>query len=92
MFGHIQEWYHKYLLGIRQLPESNGYEKVLIDPFFPDNLEWAKGSFKSPNGIIEVAWKRTGAKVEVDIKSEKAEIVLPPGRKNILWNVNNQSR
>ena len=85
MFGHIQEWFGKYLLGIRQTPGSTGYEKVLIDPFFPDDLQWAKGSFDSPNGRIEVAWFRKCGTVEVTIKTEKADVIVPPERKNIQW-------
>jgi len=87
MFGHIQEWFQKYLLGIRQAPGSTGYEKVLIDPFIPDDLEWAGGSFDSPNGRIEVAWIRKGETVEVTVKAEKADVIVPPGQKNIQWKV-----
>ncbi|MCF7957827.1 MAG: family 78 glycoside hydrolase catalytic domain [Phycisphaerae bacterium] len=83
MFGHIQEWFQKYLLGIRQAPGSTGYQKVLIDPFIPDDLQWAKGSFDSPNGRIEVAWVRKGEIVELTVNAEKAEVILPKGRKNI---------
>jgi hypothetical protein len=85
MFGHIQEWFQKYLLGIRQAPGSTGYEKVLIDPFFPDDLQWAKGSFDSPNGRIEVAWKRKDGRVEVTVNAEKAEVIVPRERKDIQW-------
>ncbi|NQT15810.1 MAG: hypothetical protein HQ582_23850, partial [Planctomycetes bacterium] len=88
MFGHIQEWFQKYLLGIRQAPGGTGYEKVLIDPFIPDDLQWAKGSFNSPNGRIEVAWVRKGPAVEVTVKAEKADIIVPRGRKDIQWKVN----
>ena len=87
MFGHIQEWFEKYLLGIRQAPGSTGYEKVLIDPFIPDDLQWAKGSFDSPNGRIEVAWVRKGGTVEVTVKAEKADVIVPPERKDVQWKV-----
>ncbi len=87
MFGHIQEWFQKYLLGIRQAPGSTGYQKVLIDPFIPDDLQWARGSFDSPNGLIEVAWARKDGAVEVTVKAEKAQIILPPARSNIRWKV-----
>jgi hypothetical protein len=87
MFGHIQEWFRAYLLGIRQAPGGTGFDKVLIDPYIPDDLEWAQGSFDSPNGRIEVAWKKLGDKVEVRVQAEKADIVLPEGRKDIVWSV-----
>ena len=87
MFGHIQEWFQQYLLGIRQAPGSVGYQKVLIDPFIPDDLEWARGSFDSPNGRIDVAWIRKGRTVEVTVKAEKATVVIPQGRKDVQWKV-----
>jgi len=89
MFGHIQEWFHKYLLGIQQAPGSIGYKKVLIDPFIPNELESAKGSFNSPNGLIEVAWTQKNGAVEVTVKSEKAIIIVPSERKDIKWNIQN---
>ena len=87
MFGHIQEWFQKYLLGIRQAPGSTGYEKVLIDPFIPDDLQWAKGSFDSPNGRIEVAWRKKDGMVEVTVNAEKAEVIVPRERKDVTWKI-----
>jgi hypothetical protein len=87
MFGHIQEWFQKYLLGIRQTPGSTGYEKVLVDPFIPDDLQWAKGSFDSPSGRIEVAWVRQGATLDVTIQSAGPEVVVDRGRRNVRWHL-----
>ena len=88
MFGHIQEWFVKYLLGIRQAPGCTGYQKVLIDPFIPDDLQWAKGSFDSPNGPIEVAWERKDETLEVTVKAEKVEVIFPRERNDIKWKRN----
>jgi hypothetical protein len=85
MFGHIQEWFQAYLLGIRQVPGSIGYSKVLVDPFVPDDLQWARGAFDSPTGRIEVSWMRKGETVEVTVRSERAEIVLPPPRRGVRF-------
>jgi alpha-L-rhamnosidase len=85
MFGHIQEWFMKYLLGIRQAPGSTGFEKVIIDPFVPEGLDWAKGSFDSPNGRIEVTWVSNDATAKLTIKAEKENVVVPPGKKNSQW-------
>lgn len=85
MFGHIQEWFQAYLLGIRPAPGSIGYRQVLVDPFLPDELQWARGAFDSPHGRIEVAWMRKGETVEVTVRSERAEIVLPPPRPDVRF-------
>ena len=91
MFGHIQEWFQKYLLGMRQAAGSTGFEKLLIDPTFPDDLAWARGSFDSPNGRIEVAWARKDATVEVIVKAEQAHVTVAPGRKEVLWRVEDKA-
>ena len=75
-------------MGIRQAPGSTGYVKVIIDPFFPDDLKWTKGSLDSPNGRIEVARERKDGTVEVTVNAEKAKIILTKGRKNVEWKLN----
>ena len=87
MFGHAQEWFQNYLLGIRQAPGSIGWKKVLIDPYFPEDMEWAKGFFDSPNGRIEVAWVRKDGKVEVTIKSHDPKLITVPERKDVEWKI-----
>jgi len=87
MFGHIQEWFQTYLLGIRQAPGSTGYEKVLIDPYIPDGLDWARGSCDSPNGRIEVAWTRKGQTLQVTVRAEKPDSIALPERKDVQWQV-----
>jgi len=91
MFGHIQEWFQAYLLGMRQAPGSTGYKKVLIDPLFPEDMDWAKGSFDSPNGRIDVAWARKDGTVEVTIKAEIAEVLVPRERKDVQWKITDSS-
>ncbi len=85
MFGHAQEWFQKYLLGIRQAPGSIGWKKVLIDPYFPEDLNWAKGFFDSPNGRVEVFWMRKEGKVKCTIKSENKDRIELPERNDVEW-------
>lgn len=87
MFGHIQEWFQSYLLGIRQAPGSVGYQKVLIAPFVPDGLDWAKGSFAASNGRFAVAWTRKGQTVKVKVKADKPDSIVLPDRKHFQWQV-----
>lgn len=85
MFGHIQEWFQAYLLGIRQPPGSTGYKKILIDPYIPEDLQWAKGTFDSPGGRVEVGWVKKEGYVEVTVDAENVEIVIPQDRKDLRW-------
>ncbi|HOC67753.1 MAG TPA: family 78 glycoside hydrolase catalytic domain [Candidatus Hydrogenedentes bacterium] len=80
MFGHAQEWFQAYLLGIRQPDEAVGFENVLIGPEPPEGLQEASGYFDSPRGRIAVDWKsETGAfSMNVSIPGNtNATILLP---------------
>ena len=80
MFGHIQEWFQAYVLGIRQAPDSVGFEELRIEPFFADGLEHAEGHFDSPRGRIAVQWKRNGNNVTLELtipNNTNAGFVLP---------------
>ncbi|HQH69607.1 MAG TPA: alpha-L-rhamnosidase C-terminal domain-containing protein, partial [Candidatus Hydrogenedentes bacterium] len=83
MFGHAQEWFTGYLLGIRQATGSAGFEHLRIEPVIVDGLSGAEGYFDSPRGRIAVSWKRRkpdDIALEVTIPGNTtAEIVLPTG-------------
>ena len=85
MFGHIQEWLQGYLLGIRQAPGSIGHKKILVDPYISADLQWAKGTFDSPSGRVEVGWVKKDGYVEVTINAENVEIIIPENRKDLRW-------
>ncbi|MEA3365793.1 MAG: alpha-L-rhamnosidase C-terminal domain-containing protein, partial [Candidatus Hydrogenedentes bacterium] len=82
MFGHAQEWFTGYLLGIRQAPGSVGFERLHIEPTIVDGLNGAEGYFDSPRGRVAVAWKREDQNIILDVivpGNTMAEIVLPAG-------------
>lgn len=80
MFGHAQEWFQAYLLGIRQAEDSIGFEKLVIAPEVPDGLQEAKGHFDSPRGPIHVAWEKEKATflLSVTIPGNTSAIVVLP--------------
>lgn len=55
----------EYVLGIKIC--EPGCKKVKIEPQL-GNLEWAKGSYPTPFGCIEVEHRKTGDKIKSDIK------------------------
>ena len=55
MFGAAVRALFTHILGIRQRPGTVGYTHVVIDPVPLQNLAWAKGGFRLPNG----EWVRT---------------------------------
>jgi alpha-L-rhamnosidase len=55
MFGSVDEWFYKSLLGINAA--SPGFEKIIIKPQPAGDLKWAKGSYHSIKGNIMSDWK-----------------------------------
>ena len=54
-------------MGICQVKDSVGYEKVEIKPLIPEELPFAKGSIVTPKGEISVAWEKTEQGISFEI-------------------------
>ena len=68
------------IAGINYDENSPGFRKIRISPHFPENMDWAKGSYKSVAGEIFTEWKRTvGGKIKLTVKiplGATAELVV----------------
>jgi alpha-L-rhamnosidase len=60
MFGHIQEWFQKSIVGIQQAPESVGFSRLLLRPEPVGALTNASGHCDSVRGRIESRWRIEG--------------------------------
>lgn len=66
MIGHVQEWLHEYLVGIRPDPNAPGFKHFLLEPNPVGNLTWAKGHHDGPYGRISLHWRRQEGRLLVD--------------------------
>jgi hypothetical protein len=57
MFGHIQEWFQNSIVGIRQAPDSVGFNRLLLRPEPVGDLTSASGHYDSIHGRIESRWR-----------------------------------
>ena len=77
MFGSIDKWFYKSLLGINAAAPA--FSKIIIKPQ-PAELTWAKGSYESVRGTIVSDWKKEGnsfiLKVTIPVNTT-AEIWIP---------------
>ncbi len=69
--GSIGEWLYRGVAGIDQAPDSAGYRDLVIRPR-PGDLDWARASYLSVRGAIEVAWTRHDDQLRLDV-------TVPPG-------------
>ena len=85
MFGSVDEWFYRSLLGINAA--APGFEKVMIKPQPAGDLIWAKGSYSSIRGKIESDWKIENHhfifKVSIPANM-KAEIWIPSKEATVL--------
>ena len=92
MFGHIQEWFQGSILGIRQVPGSVGYRRILLRPEPVGDLKWASGYYDSMNGRIESKWSiedgifhwqitiPPNTRAEVHVPATEPDIVTESGK------------
>lgn len=78
MFGSINEWFFRSILGINSL--APGFKEILIKPQIVGDLTWAKGHYQSIHGKIESNWKIDDNQFYLDVTippNTSAEICLP---------------
>lgn len=58
MFGAVTRYLFYYLLGIKQVQGSTGFEGIVVKPVIPEGLDFATGSISTKYGKISVAWQK----------------------------------
>lgn len=77
-YGTVSRWFYEGILGITSI--EPGFKSVQIAPQFTEKLSNAKGSLKTPQGEIAVAWqiKNDQLSLQVSIPNNtKAVLSLP---------------
>ena len=82
-FGSVGEFFYRCTLGIK--PLEPGYKKVLIEPRPDRRLGWAKGSYLSRAGKIDVTWRYEGDSLHIEVSTPvEGRIKLPGGDEKIV--------
>lgn len=76
MFGSVDEWFYRSLLGINAA--EPGFKRIIIKPQPAGDLTSAKGSLYSVYGVIGSAW-------ETDGKSFKLDVSIPVNTSAEIW-------
>ena len=75
MFGSVEQWMMRYLLGICVAGDAVGCDRVRIVPHAVAGVTSASGWLDTPKGRISVSWKLEGGKMQVE-KSVPAGITV----------------
>ncbi|MDB4903844.1 MAG: alpha-L-rhamnosidase [Mucilaginibacter sp.] len=85
MFGSIDEWFYKSLLGINEA--APGFKKIIIKPQPAGDLTWAKGNYNSVSGNIISDWKIENGFFNLHIlipANTTAEVWIPAKEKSAI--------
>jgi alpha-L-rhamnosidase len=63
----IDEWFYWGLAGIRPDESAPGYEKIIIKPYLPEDLPWAKASVKTVRGEVQSSWSQAESAVTLEV-------------------------
>jgi alpha-L-rhamnosidase len=90
MFGSIDEWFYRSLLGIN--PGAPGFEKIIIKPQPAADLTYASGKYESVKGTIASDWKIADRKFNLNVTipaNTTAEVWLPSKAGDVTLNGRN---
>jgi alpha-L-rhamnosidase len=82
MFGTVDDWFFKYLLGIK--PAAAGYKRIAVRPYVPSNLRSADGYRLTPYGRVSVGWAASATSFDIDVgipsnTTALVSVPAPPG-------------
>ncbi len=82
MFGSIDEWFYRSLLGINAA--APGFKKIIIKPQPAGGISWARGSYQSVMGVIKSDWKKIGEKflLAVTVPANSNALIFIPSKLN----------
>jgi alpha-L-rhamnosidase len=63
----VDEWFYWGLAGIRRDESGPGFERIIIKPYLPADLEWARASLKTVRGTVVSGWRKNGDSARLSI-------------------------
>lgn len=78
--GHILEWFHEGIAGIRQSKHSTAFKNIVIQPQVVGDIHAASGSFHAPYGWIRSSWELKDETFSIHIEipvNTSATVILP---------------
>jgi len=77
MFGAVVRYFFYYILGIRQAPNSAGWEKIIVEPHLYDTIDWATGHLTTPRGLVGINYGRDDKGIRLTVTRESdADVTL----------------
>jgi alpha-L-rhamnosidase len=68
LVGDLMIWFKEYVAGIAADPAQPGFKHIVMRPFTVGDLKSARGTHRSPYGLIVSEWKKSDATFEWNIE------------------------
>ncbi len=78
MFGSVDEWLIKHVLGIAPADDAVGFDRIVIRPQPVAGVTWARGRYDSPRGPVAVDWRVSKGRMRLSVS-------IPPGARAKVW-------
>ncbi len=78
MFGSVDEWLMKHVLGIAPAADAVGFDRIIIRPQPVAGLTWARGTYRSVKGPVGVDWRMADGRLSLAVD-------IPPGARARVW-------
>jgi len=78
--GSIDAWFYKSLAGIRLDEAHPAFKNIIIKPYFPENLSYAKASLETLAGTVRSSWRKLNKELVLTIEipfNSTAKVSLP---------------
>ncbi|HTN69132.1 MAG TPA: family 78 glycoside hydrolase catalytic domain [Dysgonamonadaceae bacterium] len=83
MLGSVTEWFYRWLGGIQLDANYPGFEKFVLTPFVPDDLDQVSCIYNSPYGKIVSNWEKKMEKIVYHIEIPSGTSAFVKLNKNI---------
>ncbi|MGI6106636.1 MAG: family 78 glycoside hydrolase catalytic domain [Lachnospiraceae bacterium] len=86
-YGSIAEWMYREMAGIQPQEDHGGFTRFTLSPKPDYQMGWAKGSLRSPSGMIRSSWKLENGKLAFSFTvpfNTKADLVLPDAEESVI--------
>jgi alpha-L-rhamnosidase len=84
MQGGYDRWFYQNVLGIKADAKEPGFKLIHLAPEMIQQLQWAKGNYDSPYGLIKSDWQKEGNHFKWSISipaNTKAVLSIPASSK-----------
>ena len=68
MYSDVMSWMVKTIIGIKPEIKYPGFERVEIEPYFFEDLDFAEGSCNTAHGKFAVRWEKKDDFIQIEIE------------------------